>query len=230
MAAVVPARRCEQSRRERARPRAHQSDNRCYTGFYNANPTTESGPALNSVPVPISLPMAEKWKAEKWGGGKMAAVVPLRWRKQLRRERARRRAHQPDDRCYTGLANASPASECLPVGGGRNGRVPGARLKNNTWFLSLCLRAKCHDWVRESKGTGVFGEAPRWTGNACCARTFTGLPRLEWGSSRSIRPGWQRIDRKIRRSAGQQKRRDPARHCNSRRCRLGTTLRRISKA
>ena len=77
MAAVVPARRCEQSRRERARPRAHQSDNRCYTGFYNANPTTESGPALNSVPVPISLPMAEKWKAEKWGGE--------RWRRSFRR-------------------------------------------------------------------------------------------------------------------------------------------------
>ena len=52
-----------------ARPsRAHQSDNRCYTGFDNANPTTESLPALNYVPVPISLPMAEKWLAERWGG------------------------------------------------------------------------------------------------------------------------------------------------------------------
>jgi hypothetical protein len=65
MAAVVPARRGKQSRRERAVHRAHQSDNRCYTGLDNASPTTESGPALNSVPVPISLPMAEKCEAEK---------------------------------------------------------------------------------------------------------------------------------------------------------------------
>jgi len=35
----------KQPRRERARPRAHQSDNRCWIGFDNANPTTESLPA-----------------------------------------------------------------------------------------------------------------------------------------------------------------------------------------
>jgi hypothetical protein len=50
------------------RPRAHQSDHRCRTGFDNADPASESLPALNYVPVPTSLPVAEKWMAEKWGG------------------------------------------------------------------------------------------------------------------------------------------------------------------
>jgi len=115
MAAVVPARRCEQSRRERARPRVHRSDDRRYTGFDNANPTTESGPALNYVPVPISLPMAEKWLAERWGGERWRRSFRRGGVKQSRRERARPRAHQSDDRCYTGFDNANPATESLPA-------------------------------------------------------------------------------------------------------------------
>jgi hypothetical protein len=102
MAAVVPARRGKQSRRERAVHRAHQSDNRCYTGFDNANPTTESGPALNSVPVPISLPMAEKWRAERGGGE--------RWPRSSRRGGVSNRAGSAP---FTGRIN--PTTDVTPV-------------------------------------------------------------------------------------------------------------------
>ena len=54
MAALLPARWRQQSRRERARPRAHGSDYRCYTGFDNANPTTERLPVVGGQEWPRS--------------------------------------------------------------------------------------------------------------------------------------------------------------------------------
>gem|GEM_PF-2677181 len=46
----------KQPRQERARPRAHRSDNRCYTGFDNANPTTERLPAVGGQEWPRPCP------------------------------------------------------------------------------------------------------------------------------------------------------------------------------
>ena len=78
MAAVVPARRGKQWRQERARPRAHQPDNRCCTGFDEVNPVTESGSALNLRACPHFASNGRKMEGRKMVWRKMAAVVPAR--------------------------------------------------------------------------------------------------------------------------------------------------------